>query len=159
MVRDERGRHYGRLEGALGPEAATTLMEQLPPAGWSEVATKADLNALADRIDARFERVDARFERVDVHFESVGARFLAAAEVVEARFQIVDIRLAEMEARVGYRFDSVDERLKALKSDLTGTIHEAVGSLRAELSAQTRLFIFTTLTAVLATAGIAIGAG
>ena len=33
MVRDERSRHqlYLRLEEALGPDAATTLMEHLPP--------------------------------------------------------------------------------------------------------------------------------
>jgi hypothetical protein len=45
MALDERSRHelYLRLEETLGPEAATTLMEHLPPVGWADVATKRDL--------------------------------------------------------------------------------------------------------------------
>ena len=45
-------------------------MELLPPVGWADVATKQDLRALEDRMDARFDRVDARFEGVDARFET-----------------------------------------------------------------------------------------
>ena len=57
MAIDERSRHelYVRLEGVLGPEAASTLMEHLPPVGWADVATKRDLDVVTDRIDQRFE--------------------------------------------------------------------------------------------------------
>jgi hypothetical protein len=56
MAIDERARHelYLRLEEHLGPEAATTLMEHLPPVGWADVATKRDLDQLADRLRAEF---------------------------------------------------------------------------------------------------------
>jgi hypothetical protein len=49
MALDERSRHqlFLRLEETLGPEAATTLMEHLPPVGWADVATKRDLDHLA----------------------------------------------------------------------------------------------------------------
>ena len=49
MAIDERARHelYLRLEEHLGPAAATTLMEHLPPTGWADVATKRDLDHLA----------------------------------------------------------------------------------------------------------------
>ncbi len=48
MAIDERRRHemYLSLERALGHEAADALMAHLPPAGWAEVATKSDLDAL-----------------------------------------------------------------------------------------------------------------
>ena len=48
MAIDERARHqlYLRLEEHLGVEAATTLMEHLPPTGWADVATKRDLDQL-----------------------------------------------------------------------------------------------------------------
>lgn len=60
MVVDERSRHelYRRLEEVLGSEAATTLIEHLPPVGWADVATTHDLSALEQRIDLRFDRVD-----------------------------------------------------------------------------------------------------
>ena len=48
---------FQRLEQALGRGPATTLMEYLPPVGWSDVATKRDLEALEHRI-----RVDVRAE-------------------------------------------------------------------------------------------------
>jgi hypothetical protein len=50
MPVDERSRHtlYLRLEQVLGQEEATTLMESLPPAGWADVATKRDLEHLAE---------------------------------------------------------------------------------------------------------------
>jgi hypothetical protein len=58
MAIDERARHqlYLRLEEHLGAEAATTLMEHLPPTGWAEVATKRDLDQLADRLRAELHK-------------------------------------------------------------------------------------------------------
>lgn len=79
MAIDERSRHelYVRLEGVLGPEAATTLMEHLPPVGWADVATKRDLDLLAARIDLRFEQIDQRFEQTDQRFETLEYKILA----------------------------------------------------------------------------------
>ena len=88
MVLDERSRHelYLRLEEVLGPEAATTLMEHLPPVGWADVATKRDLDALEHRLNLRFgaieERLDLRFgaieERVDLRSEALEHKLMAA---------------------------------------------------------------------------------
>ena len=51
MVIDERNRHelYQRLGQTIGEEATATLMSYLPPVGWADVATKADLLNLEDR--------------------------------------------------------------------------------------------------------------
>ena len=72
MTIDERTRHrlFLRLEQVLGPEEATVLMEHLPPVGWGDVATKADLAHLEARIDLRFAAVDARFDAIQVHFDA-----------------------------------------------------------------------------------------
>lgn len=84
MAVDERSRHelYERLAQALGPEAAVTMMEHLPPIGWSDVTTKHDLAQLEQRLQMRFElleqRVGARFELVDQKLEGLEHRMLSA---------------------------------------------------------------------------------
>jgi hypothetical protein len=84
MALDERSRHelYLRLEEVLGPEAATTLMEHLPPVGWADVALKRDLDALEHRLDLRFDAIDQRFERleerIDLRSEALEHKLLAA---------------------------------------------------------------------------------
>jgi hypothetical protein len=57
MAVDERARHslFLRVEQELGPEAAETLMELLPPVGWADVATKEDLHQLEERISLRLD--------------------------------------------------------------------------------------------------------
>jgi hypothetical protein len=52
MSVDERSRHqlFARLEEVLGPDEATTLMETLPPLGYTELATKQDLVTLKSEI-------------------------------------------------------------------------------------------------------------
>jgi hypothetical protein len=83
MVLDERSRHqlYLLLEEVLGPEAATTLMELLPPVGWADVALKRDLDALEHRLDLRFDAIDQRFEaleeRVDLRSEALEHKLVA----------------------------------------------------------------------------------
>ena len=45
------------------------------PGSWEQVATKADLAAMQEHIDARFARVDARFTEIDARFTEVDTRF------------------------------------------------------------------------------------
>ena len=95
MATDERARHqlYQRLEQTPGPEPATTLMEHLPPTGWAQVATKADVRteiglvrselvALEDRINLRFAQVDDRFgtseQHLDERLQTLEYKLLAA---------------------------------------------------------------------------------
>ena len=44
---------HARLDAAVGADEAALLMEYLPPVGWSDVATKRDLDML--RADVRTE--------------------------------------------------------------------------------------------------------
>jgi hypothetical protein len=43
-----------RLNELMEEEHVTTLMDSLPPMDWRELATKTDLAALEERMDARF---------------------------------------------------------------------------------------------------------
>ena len=59
----------------FGADEGITLMELLPPVGWADVATKQDLRALEDRMDARFDRVDSRFSVLEGRFDQLDSRF------------------------------------------------------------------------------------
>jgi hypothetical protein len=77
----EETRHhlYRRLEEALGPEEASTLMEHLPPVGWADVATKHDLAQLEQRMDQRFELWELRFaERLTRGLGALELRLMSA---------------------------------------------------------------------------------
>ena len=89
MVLDERARHelFLRLEAALGPESAETLMEMLPPVGWADVATKRDLDALEGRMNLRFELMDRRFEMIDQRFEALDQQFGSLEHKLIATFR------------------------------------------------------------------------
>jgi len=75
---DERMRHelFLRLEGVLGPEEASTLMEHLPPVGWADVATKHDLDSLRVfmKQDVDLLRADMSHEFALVRADMAGMR-------------------------------------------------------------------------------------
>jgi hypothetical protein len=81
MSIEEHARHrlHGRLEDVLGTHEASTLMGYLPPAGWADVATKHDLDAL--RRDVDLVRIDLREFRSDVR-----------SEMGEIRAEVRDLR-------------------------------------------------------------------
>ena len=56
----QRFRLRERLLELLEDEHVTTLMESLPPVGWDRLATKEDLEAVEERLSAKF---DAKLEK------------------------------------------------------------------------------------------------
>lgn len=48
----QRAALYTSLVESMGEEAADTLMDQLPPGGWDQMATKADLAGVELRLQA-----------------------------------------------------------------------------------------------------------
>ena len=76
---------------ALGDEAGVTLMALLPPVGWADVATKQDLAALEQRLDARFAIVDVKLGSLE--------------QRMDARFAVVDLKLESLEHRLVAQFD------------------------------------------------------
>ena len=102
---------HQELKKVLGDTVADTLMEHLPPNGWSDVVRLGDLTpiyARFDSLEARFERIEARFESNDARFKSIDARF----ESIDARFKNIDRQFA----LVDERFVEVNRRLDRLEN-------------------------------------------
>ena len=132
MVLDERSRHelYLRLQEVLGPEAATTLMEHLPPVGWADVATKRDLDALEQRLDLRFDAVDLRSGALE---ERIDMRFAALEERIDLRSEALEHKL--MAAFRGELQTALTAQGRQLAITLAGT----AGALSALAFAAARL--------------------
>ncbi len=85
---DESSRHRLRqkLEEVLGERETEALMAYLPPLGWGDVATKADLEHLREKMEFKFEAVLERRLGAQTRtfiFAMVGT-FIAFAGVVLA---------------------------------------------------------------------------
>ena len=56
-INDRRRRFlYDGLTAGLGADVADALMDHLPPAGWSDLVTKSDLEKSAALLTAAFHR-------------------------------------------------------------------------------------------------------
>lgn len=102
MTTDDRARLQllRRLEEVLGPAEAETLVTHLPPQPWPELATKADLLALEERLDAKFEAINGRFDGINHQFEG--------------RFD-----------GVNHQFEGVNHQFASLRHELLGAIDRA----------------------------------
>jgi hypothetical protein len=78
----ERFTLHQTLRGLMPEAVADTLMSHLPPAGWSDIALRSEVNAKFDEVYARFEQIDERFERIDKRFEQIDKRF----DAMDAKF-------------------------------------------------------------------------
>ena len=67
----ERSRHqlHQRLREVLGPEEAGTLMASLPPAAYTELATKTDLRRLKEELELK---IDATKQELRAEMQQMG---------------------------------------------------------------------------------------
>ncbi len=90
MAITEASRHtmLEALRAAIGEDEAMTLAEHLPPVGWADVATKADIAEVRGDLRSTEERLGHRIDTVDA-----------------------DLRAFEV--RVDLRFDKFEETVRA----------------------------------------------
>ena len=96
------------LRGLMPENVADILMAHLPPVGWSNVATKDDINLLRVEMNQRFTLVDEKFKQIDPRFTTTDERF----KQIDARFDQIDARLD----RVDSRFDRLETKIDQLAS-------------------------------------------
>lgn len=138
MASDERRRHalFQRLEQVLGPDEASTLMEQLPPVPWTDIATRADVVALRGDVEAL--RGDVGALRGDVGALRSGLESVQADQV-EMRADLRGLRT----------------EFSALERSLTGLFRI---ELAQALQVQTRTMVVTMITLFVAGMSLAFAA-
>jgi archaellum component FlaC len=126
------------LQPVFEAEDAMMLMDYLH----TDVATKADIARLEDRMGEREDHVDARFDRLESRFDGLESRF----DGFESRFEGLESR-----------FDGLEQ---SVETQITSAKHEMLAAFRGELidavSGQTRALIFTSAASVASMGGIAV---
>lgn len=119
-----------RLNEVLGEEEASTIMESLPPTIWQNIATKDDLNDLADRLCAQF---DSKFAKVDGGFAKVDGEFAK----VDGEFAKIDAEFAKVHAKIDGGFAKVDAEFALIR----GEMEKNKGEIMQMMASQTRTII------------------
>ena len=101
MTETQRTTLYNQLTNTIGQEAARTLMEQLPPMGWDQVATKEDVKASEKML---LREISASETRVRGELRETEGRLL--------------VQIADSESRLGARIDETNRELSALKDEV-----------------------------------------
>ena len=140
MVANEAAREELRrsLERVLGAAETATLMGVLPteqPATKSDLeahraATRSDLEALEERMDARFGRIEARFGQID--------------EKIDHRFEVFEYKLL---AALHQEIAALHHEIGMVRTDFT-----------KQLIGQTKAFIFAMLSTLIALAALGVAA-
>jgi hypothetical protein len=155
MAIDERARHqlFLRLEEHLGPEAATTLMEHLPPTGWADVATKRDLDQLRAATKSDIHQLRAA-TKSDIH----QLRAATKSDIDQLRAATksdIDQLRAATKSDIGHHAELTRIEIGRFGDELRAELHKA-------LSEQTRTVVLTAaianVGAVLAVGGLAFAA-
>jgi len=132
MALSEQQRHglHGKLEEVLGAEHAGALMTQIPPTGWADMATKADLVVLGERLDTRIGSVETR---LDAKIDRMGTG---------------------LDAKIDGMGTGLDAKIESVKASIETTEHRVLGALHRELNIQMRI----TVLALAATGSVIIAA-
>lgn len=92
-----------KLRAVLGDKVADTVMEHLPPAGWTDVARQSEMIARFEAMDSRFQAVDARFEALESRFEALESRLNGIVAGLWALGSIVSASFVALFALVATR--------------------------------------------------------
>jgi predicted nucleic acid-binding Zn-ribbon protein len=109
-----------------------TLMQHLPPGGWTQVATKSHLDALEQRIGHRSNALEQRMDRLEDRMD----------------------RLEDRMEQLGDRLERLGDRLGGQMERLQGRMD----GFHQELRTQTRVFIFAMLGAMATNTSIIVAA-
>ena len=117
MTETQRTTLYNQLTNAIGQEAARTLMEQLPPMGWDQVATKEDVKASEKML---LREISASETRVRGELKETEGRLL--------------VQIADSESRLGARINETNTRIDGMNTRIDG-MNTRIDETNRELSA------------------------
>lgn len=159
MLSDLKRRElYTALSGAIGPSAAESLMEALPPFGWSELAQRSDLALL--RGDLTTEMSGLRSEMADVRTEIAGVRTGMADVRTGMAALRTELKTDMADLRTEVRTDMADLRteVRTDMADLRTESADLRGELSLKIDGQLPRFLLGNIPIIMSAAGLVLAA-
>ena len=117
----QRAALYASLVDSMGEEAADTLMDQLPPTGWDQMATKEDLAGVELRLQAAFAtaiaQINASIAETNASITETNASITETnASITETNARITETNAdLRVEMHKGFA-EAAKERAEIIKS-------------------------------------------
>ena len=126
ITEETRRELFVKLREVLGVDDAEALMAHLPPVGWADVATRADLTHLEGQLRSHIVKA-----RADLSIEISNVR----TDVADLRTEIVGVRSELKEEIAGVRGE-LREEIAGVRNDmagLRGELKDEIAELRTEV--------------------------
>lgn len=107
-------------------------MEHLPPVGWADVATKADVDHLATVIGLRFDVVTHHLAEHDRRFDQLEARMVTREDLATLRSELRD-EMAATTAELRNEMHGSSDRLRSEMVDTTAELRGEMAAMRTDL--------------------------
>ncbi len=139
--------HNILIQGGLPKAPAVDFADALQETFDEQIgalASKADIELILERMDARFRQVDDRFAQVDDQFARIDAQFAR----IDDQFARVDERFVQMEAHFEARMAQMEKHFEA---QMDARFAQSERDAAKRETRQTRLFLIgigITLTAI-----------
>ena len=122
----QRAALYATLVNSMGEEAADTLMDQLPPSGWDQMATKEDLAGVELRFQAA---LTAGFAEINAKLAERCAGLAESQAEGYAKLAESHAKLAESQAEGFAKLVERDEKLAERQAEGYAKLVEGQASL------------------------------
>lgn len=119
-------------------------MEDLPPVGWADVATKQDLGALRRDFDLLRQQFNGLGQQFDLKLGTLEHRMLTA----------LPQEIGELRGELHQEIGGLGQEIGGLR----GELHREISGLKGELVTQTRLYVFSMVGSLATIASIAFAA-
>ena len=141
------------LQRVLGDEVAGTLMDHLPPSGWSDLVRMRDVIELEKHLDGKIDNVETRLNsridnlemRLDTKIDNLEMRLNSRIDDLELRLDKriddVNTRIDNLEIRMDTRFTILEERLKTIDGRMKVSLTLGLGIVLAMLAIQVQTLL------------------
>ena len=138
MTNTQRATLYATLAETIGQQEAETLMEQLPPSGWDQVATKDDLRVLGANFAAALAETNAAIVATNAAMTAGFAETNAAmkaglAEAAKERAE-TDAAIVATNAAMTAGFAETNAAIVATNAAMTAGFAETNAAMKAGLA-------------------------